>query len=514
MEQSIHRFVRLLRLRSVRISVSEAVDAMRCTSQPGVLSSKPVLKEALRVALVKDRRDEQTFDEVFDLFFSLVKVGEQDTGHGHGHGHGDMTDDAPLDDFTLSEQPSETPEQGHDHGAPVDIRDYFDPEDLAEQYNLHQEANKVDLAAMTDEIVLSKEDAGNADVTDGQRVQIETERFHGGGLPGDISQAQGTQVDADLSVAQQDALLGWLNAQEDAAGLSEGTEDDAAALRRRLTGVLDGLPEAIKAHLEKLLEIEQRVIEGHDDAERVAEVDRATETERMQLEDSLRRLAKSLHGALTHRRRESPRGRIDSARTMRRNMRYDGVPFNPVTVARMEDKPRLVVLADVSLSVRATARFTLHLVHGLQDLFGQVRSFAFVADMVEVTDLFQDHPVEHALGLIFGGDQLDVDANSHYGLAFGQFLEEYGSAVTRRTTVLVLGDGRGNGNDPNMEAFVEITRRARETIWLTPEPRYSWGLGRCDLPAYAEHCDRVRVVRDLSGLESTTNEMAGELIGR
>ncbi len=450
---------------------------------------------------------------MFDLFFSLVKVGEQDTGHGHGHGHGDMTDDTPLDDFTLSEEPSETPEQGHDHGAPVDIRDFFDPEDLAEQYNLHQEANKIDLAAMTDEIVLSKENA-DGDVTEGQRVQIETERFSGGGLPGDISQAQGTQVDADLSVAQQDALLGWLNSEEELLESEQGTEDDAAALRRRLSGVLEGLPEAIKAHLEKLLEIEQRVIEGHDETDRVAEVDRASETERMQLEDSLRRLAKSLHGALTHRRRVSPRGRIDSGRTMRKNMRYDGVPFNPVTVQRMEDKPRLVVLADVSLSVRATARFTLHLVHGLQDLFGQVRSFAFVADMVEVTDLFADHPVEHALGLIFGGDQLDVDANSDYGAAFGDFLEEHGSAVTRRTTVLVLGDGRGNGNDPNMEAFIEITRRARETIWLTPEPRYSWGLGRCDLPQYAEHCDRVRVVRDLSGLENTTNEMSGELIGR
>lgn len=327
---------------------------------------------------------------------------------------------------------------------------------------------------MTDEIVLSKEQAG--DGADGQRVQIETDRLSGGGQPGDISQQQGTKVDADLSVAQQDALLGWLNSEEDRLSESEqGTEDDAAALRRRLTGVLDNLPELLKAHLEKLLAIEQRIVEGHDDAERVAEVDRANESERMQLEESLRRLAKSLHGALTHRRRVSPRGRIDSARTMRKNMRYDGVPFSPVTVQRREDKPRLVVLTDVSLSVRATARFTLHLVHGLQDLFGQVRSFAFVADLVEVTDLFADHPVEHALGLIFGGDQLDVDANSHYGLAFGQFLEDHGSAVTRRTTVLVLGDGRGNGNDPNMEAFVEITRRARETIWLTPEPRYSWG---------------------------------------
>ena len=119
---------------------------------------------------------------------------------------------------------------------------------------------------------------------------------------------------------------------------------------------------------------------------------------------------------------------------------------------RAEDKPRLVVLADVSLSVRATARFTLHLVHGLQNLFGQVRTFAFVAELVEITDLFEDHPVEHALGLVFGGDVLDVDANSDYGAAFGAFHEDFSSAVTRRTTVLVLGDGRGQRQRPEPRA--------------------------------------------------------------
>lgn len=117
---------------------------------------------------------------------------------------------------------------------------------------------------------------------------------------------------------------------------------------------------------------------------------------------------------------------------------------------------------------------------------------------------------------MFGGHLLDVDVNSDCGLASGQFLDEHSSAVNGRTIVLVLvlGDGRGNGNDPNLEAFSEITRRARETIRLTPEPRYSWGLGRRDLPAYAEHCDRVPVGRDLTGLELTANEMAGNLIGR
>jgi uncharacterized protein with von Willebrand factor type A (vWA) domain len=508
-ENALHRFVRLLRLRGVRISIPEALDAMACAKQPGMMHDREQLRAALRVALVKDRRDEEIFDEIFDQYFSLVKVGGPDTGHGHGHGHEDLSDDGALEDFTLSEEPSDTPQQGHSHGKPVDIREFFDPDDLAQQYNLHQEANKIDLAAMTDEIVISKDNQGMSG--EGNRVQIETDSLHNAGMPGQISQQQGTKVDADLSVAQQDALLGWLNDIDEES--QEGTEDDAAALRRRLTGVLAGLPEALKKHLEALMALEQRVVEGAE-SKKIAEVDRVGEHERMELEESLRRLARSLHGGLTHKRKVSSRGRIDSGRTMRRNMRFDGIPFSPVTVQRAEDKPRLVILADVSLSVRATARFTLHLVHGLQNLFGQVRTFAFVSDLVEITDLFEDHPVEQALGLVFGGGVLDVDANSDYGAAFGTFHEDYGSAVNRRSTVIVLGDGRGNGNDPNLEAFAEITRRARETIWLTPEPRYSWGLGGCDLPDYAEYCSRVRVVRDLTGLETAASEMATELVGR
>lgn len=508
MENALHRFVRLLRLRGVRISIPEALDAMACARQPGMLRDRETLRAALRVALVKDRRDEEVFDEVFDRFFALVRVGGPETGHGHGHGHEDLSDDGALEDFTLSESPSDTPQQGHTHGKPVDIREFFDPDDLAQQYNLHQEANKIDLAAMTDEIVISKDSQGIQG--EGNRVQIETDSLHNAGAPGQISQQQGTKVDADLSVAQQEALLGWLDDPDGEA--QDGTEDDAAALRRRMTGVLAGLPEALKKHLEALMALENRIVEGHEEA--VAAVDRVGEHERMELEESIRRLARTLHGGLTHKRRVAPRGRIDSGRTMRRNMRFDGIPFAPVTVTRAEDKPRLVILADVSLSVRATARFTLHLVHGLQNLFGQVRAFAFVADLVEVTDLFEDHPVEQALGLVFGGDVLDVDANSDYGAAFGAFNEDFGSAVNRRSTVIVLGDGRGNGNDPNTEAFAEITRRARETIWLTPEPRYSWGLGACDLPAYAEYCSRVRVVRDLTGLETAAHEMAAEVVGR
>jgi uncharacterized protein with von Willebrand factor type A (vWA) domain len=506
-ETSLHRFVRLLRLHGIRVSVAEAADAMRSAAQPGVLANQSLLRDALRIALIKDRRDEETFDEVFEAFFALEPVVRNDAADGHDHAHEDLEDSGDLKSFTASEEPSQTPQQGHSHDKPADIRDLFDPEDLAQQYNLHQEANKIDLASITDEIVFSQDQAGTGQ--GGADVQLETSRLHNAGVPGSLSQQTGHRVDADLTIAEERTLLDWLT------GESDVDDGDVAALRQQLAGVLENLPEMLKRHLAKLAELRNAAVESVPVSGRA---DRIDERERQQLEESLRRLAHSLHGAPTSKHVNTPRGRVHPGRTMRRNMRYDAVPFRPVTTTRAEDKPRLVVLADVSLSVRSTSRFTLHLVHGLQSLFSQVRTFAFVADTVEITELFDEHPLERALGLVFdglpAGGVLDVDANSDYGNALGGFLSEHGSVLNRRTTLVVLGDGRGNGNDPNLETFADIARRVRETIWLTPEPRYSWALGRCDLPLYAEHCDRVEVVRDMAGLARASEALASEVTGR
>jgi len=502
-EEAVHRFVRLLRRQGVRIGVSEALDAMRASAQPGVLSDREITRAALRVCLIKDRRDEETFDRVFDLFFGLRLVDPPESDD-HGHAHDDLEDTGSLEHFTLSEDPSEIPAQGHSHGKPDDIRDFFNPEDLVQQYNLHQEANKVDLASLTDEIVLSADNQSMQDQA--ARVQLTTSRLANPGRPGELVTTPGLELDAELSVAQEGALLDWLNDYLDPSDDGRGLDPvELAALRARLAGLLEGLPQKLRSHLEALMaaevELETREIQARG-AERVGEHERA------ELEESVRRLIRSLRGAPRSRRTVAARGTVDGRRTMRTNMRYDGIPFRPVTVAKVSDRPRLVILADVSLSVRATARFTLHLVHGLQSLASSVRCFAFVSDLVEITDLFAEHPLDEALGLVVAGlpagGVLDVDADSDHGAAFGTFLEQFGSAVNRRTTVVILGDGRNNGKDPNLAALEEISRRARETVWLTPEPRYSWGLGSCDLPAYAGYCDRVQVVRDLAGLERAT----------
>lgn len=498
MDETVLRFATVLRARGVRLSVAEVEDGARAVAAVGLRRREPV-RHALEAALVKDGRDLAVFDELFALFFHLRPVDPPDTGHGSDHAHDDLVDTGQLTDFTLSESPSPEPQTGHSHDEPVDIREYFDEEDLASSYNMHQEANKIDLASMSDEIMLNADQTAERDGL--AVVQMETSRLHNAAAAKDLAPAGATQVDAELSVAEGVALEQLL-AQQDDTPLPEHLRG------LDLEGLVADLPELLKRHLERFLALGLEV--DSTDASPVFR-ERISERERRELEEVLARLGRSVKGALTHRKRPAATGRIDVSRTMARNMRYDGVPFSPVTTSRRQDKPRLVVLADASMSVRNSAKFTFHLVHGLQRLFPRVRTYAFVDAVADVTEPFERHGLEDALGLVFGAELLDVDASSDYGAVFGEFAEDHLSTLTRRTTVLVLGDGRSGGRDPGYEALEQIRRQCRRLVWLSPEPRYSWSLGSCDLPLYSRLCDRVEVVRDVQGLDSTVRALTDVL---
>jgi hypothetical protein len=70
-----------------------------------------------------------------------------------------------------------------------------------------------------------------------------------------------------------------------------------------------------------------------------------------------------------------------------------------------------------------------------------------------------------------------------------------------------LGDGRNNGKWANVAAFEEIAQHARQVIWITPEPKWGWSLGSCDMPLYEPLCDRVEVVRTVDQLAGVAEEL-------
>lgn len=500
MEKSILLFVDCLRRHGMRVSSTELVDALRCAALPGMLANRERLHAALRCCLVTKTSDIETFDAIFTLFFSLRKV---DTRLAREFGNalddvdvdGDRHASQELEEFGLVDGTQGAAPVSSSPSAEADMQEFFDPEALSQGYNLDDDADIVNLASMTDEISFSPS-GGKSNAT-GMKVQLDVSRTHGAEMPGALSPSTGQSVDLELSGDEENTLLTWLGAGPDSR--DRGGEDV-------VQGLLERLPEHLAEHLRRLAGLRRSTVASEFVTPRI--LDQVSEAERLKFEESLRRLARSLQGGLAQKRRVSPRGRVDPARTTRRSLRYDGIPFRPVTVERVRERSRVIVLADVSLSVRSTARFTLHMVHGMQQIFGHARTFAFVDNLVEITGLFERHPLEHALGLVFGGEVLDVDASSDYGPVFEQFLEEFGSSLDRRTSMIILGDGRNNGNDPGTEALAEIVRRARQTVWLTPEPSYSWELGSCDMPAYAALCDRVQVVKDLGGLERTADRLA------
>ena len=48
--------------------------------------------------------------------------------------------------------------------------------------------------------------------------------------------------------------------------------------------------------------------------------------------------------------------------------------------------------------------------------------------------------------------------------------------------------------------LAEIHRRARQVVWLCPEPRRSWGFGDSEMPTYLPHCDVAEPVQTVGDL--------------
>ena len=109
-----------------------------------------------------------------------------------------------------------------------------------------------------------------------------------------------------------------------------------------------------------------------------------------EVETAVARLAQRLKNVISVRRKRAKKGRFDIKKTLRRNLEYGGVPFKLRFDRRKKEKPQVVILCDVSDSVRNVSRFMLQFVYSLQDLYSRVRSFIFVAEIGEITNLTRE----------------------------------------------------------------------------------------------------------------------------
>ena len=170
------------------------------------------------------------------------------------------------------------------------------------------------------------------------------------------------------------------------------------------------------------------------------------------------------------RRRPSYRGEIDPRRTLRAQLRQVGEPAR-VQYRRRGTRPRrIVVLVDVSGSMRPYADSLLRLAHTMvQQAPRSVEVFTIGTRLTRVTPALRRRDAEFALRA--AGDVVpDWSGGTRLGEVLKVFLDRWGRrGMARRAVVVVCSDGWERGDAALLGAQLEqLAALAHRVVWLNP----------------------------------------------
>lgn len=469
-------FVVELRNAGLPVSLTENLDAMEAVKHIPI-EDRAAFKYALAATLVKNEQHWKAFETVFEVYFSL-----------RGPEYNVFDEDGEIDEDSLEEWMSQQMRGMGGQGSAEDMS----PEEIAEMlYRALMNADEAMMAAMA-----------RAAVT--QFAGMEPGRPVGG-----TYYLYRTLRNLDL-----DGMLDRL--MEEA---QQRSQDDMTPLQERLEREeyehrIEDLKREIEAEIRRRL-VADRGVEAMTKTLRKPlpeDVDfmHASREEMVSIRKAIQPLTRKLAARLARKRKHKRRGPLDFRATVRQSLSYGGVPAEPRFRHPRPNKPELVVVADISGSVAAFARFTLHLVYALQNQFSKVRSFVFIDGIDEVTHMFQnEEDITNAVHRVnTEADVVWVDGHSDYGHAFGVFWENYGSQITSKSTVMFLGDARNNYHSTNAWVIKETAKKARSVFWLNPEPKSYWDTGDSVITEYATHVDGVFECRNLRQLEGFVDHLA------
>ena len=441
MERPLTNFIRALRSSDVRVSTGEALDAARTLKLIGY-ADRDLLKDSLGCVLAKSPDEKVTFDELFELYFS----------HSDRQNQQADRDDTPSD---ASSESGEAPD-------PVDLVESGDETGLAMAIEKAAEASGVDNIRFSTQVAYFAQQM--------------------------VKQMGGEKLQARLLEALQQG----------------GQEGDAEA--QRLIDVRRELTMRARERAEKAFDVfgageTQQFRDDFAADKKLSALDRS-DMERMKR--LIAKIAKRLAVKHSRRRRRRNRGQLDVRRTMRANAGVDGVPFNVIWRQKRKDKPKIVVICDVSGSVAQYVRFLLLLLWSMKDVVPDLHAFAFSFRLGSVDDVLEQNDFETAMAKILREYGM---GSTSYGQAWSDLKIHHEQIIDRRTTILVLGDARSNYGDPRIDLFREFAARAKRVIWLNPEGPALWGTGDSVIPRYRPFCAQVTHVSTLKDMERAVDEI-------
>jgi uncharacterized protein with von Willebrand factor type A (vWA) domain len=459
-------FVHELRTAGLPVSMTENLDAMRAVEHVP-LEDRDTFKAALGATLVKHYGHAKVFDTVFEVYFSMFSPGIEG-----GESAGEEGSEA---DFEQLRQAMEGA------GAMGNISN----EELAQMLlDALMNMDREQLRFLAGAAVARYAGMEPGRPVGGAYYLYRTLR----------------QLDADGLVEK---MMGEAQEQQQ---VGDGAFDERLA-REDFEGRLKVLKELIEAEIRRRL-VADRGVEAMARTLRKPlpeDVDfmHASREEMQQLQRAIYPLTRALAARLAQRRRHRHRGTLDFRQTIRHSLSFGGIPIEPKFKRPRPSKPEIMVVADISGSVASFARFTLQFVYAMQSEFSKVRSWVFIDGVDEVTRFFDEaDDIGEAIHRVnTEADVVWVDGHSDYGHAFETWCDRHIREVTKKSSVILLGDARNNYHAAQAWTLGEMRKRARRLYWLDPEPRGYWDTGDSIISDYAPYCDGVYECRNLRQLQ-------------
>jgi uncharacterized protein with von Willebrand factor type A (vWA) domain len=486
-DKRIVEFVAALRAAGVRVSIAESEDAFQAVQQMGVLDRRD-FQDALRATLVKEARDRPTFDQLFSLYF----------GSG-GPPLMDLTQDlSPEEQQLLAQALQALLSQLRQAAESVRSRESDDEVSEADARALERQLDS--LMQLLQWLLRGVNPAGEDPAVQGRGAPP---------LPGATEWSNqlrrqlasyGRQVLRQLMDALAELLAQMGMGQEAVEQLLEGMEANQQALSKQIAQQLGTA--AARREAERFPQRKQDISSLMH-----RPFGRLTEREAEVLREQVRRLAAQLRSRAALRRKRGKRGIMDVKQIMRTNLRYGGVPLELKFKTRHQ-KPKLLLICDISTSMRPVVEFLLRLIYELQDQVASAHSFAFIDDLNDISPDFAEHTPQVAIRTVLR--RLPPGHyNTDLGRSLGTLMARFSGVVDPRTTVIFVGDARNNYNDPRLDLMERIQRRSKRIIWLNPEHPQQWGTGDSDMPAYLPYAHSVHRVSNLVELTAAVDKLLG-----
>jgi len=455
MDDRIIDFIAALRAMGVRISLAESQDALRAVEHIGVLD-RELFRLSLKTTLVKEASDGPIFDRLFPLFFGSESPPMMD-------GMGGLS---PEEQHMLREALRHMAQQ------------------IAEMMRRLMEGRG-----------LSREELERM----GQQAGLPNARspYHQAWITRRMLQQMGFNHLEDALEQLLQMLMALGMGQPSREQLAQAIGENAEAIEEQINRFVGA------GIAQNMAEEYQRRPPVHDLLNRPLQSLSAEEAD--ELRKQVRRLAARLRSRAALRQKRGKKGQLDAKGTIRASLKYGSVPIE-IKHKHHHLKPKLCLIADLSTSMRPVVEFMLRLMYDLNDQVAKARSFAFIDDITEISQDFAENPADIAVFNVM--ERLRPGYyNTDLGFSLAHFTKDYFDAVDRRTTVIILGDGRNNFNDPRLDCLDAIKRRARKLLWFNPEYRAVWGTGDSDMPAYAPLCDAVHTVTTLAQLADAVDHL-------